>query len=190
MAEGFAPVTSVLATKHITIMSLTTRSVLYHQDGTPFEPWTGQVDLSTTEWEVHEIELPEWLSTEEYCTSYLKWKYFWGLGANPEWPETWQRLLTRKGLSTADRLACIQLLKTKKFRSEFRKGLHAQLVNWLNEERYPYPFSPKQWDKLVNKYVTWEADRLEAAIQHYHNCGVPRPNSEVRILVENLKPRA
>ena len=170
-------------------MPLTTRSVVYCNDGTPYEPWTGQVDLSTTGWEVHEIELPDWLSTEEYCKSFIKWKHLWGLGGNPEWPEKWQRLLARGG-SPADRLACIQLLKTKKFRSEFRRGLHDQLVTWLTEERYPSPFSPKQWDKLVNKYVVWRAARLEAAIQRYHNYGVPRSNQEVKILVENLKARA
>lgn len=172
-------------------MPLTTRSVVYCKDGTPFEPWAGQVDLSTTGWEVHEIELPDWLSTEEYCKSFVKWKYFWGLGADPNWPEKWQRLLTRGGFSPSDRLACIQLLKTKKFRSKFRSDLHAQLVNWLTEERYPYPFSPKQWDKLVNKYVIWRAARLETALRldlNYY--GVPKDNVEVRILVENLKPRA
>lgn len=172
-------------------MPLTTRSVLYLTDGTPSEPWVGQVDLSTTGGEVHEIELPDWLPTEEYCTNPIKWKHFWGLGANPEWPENWQRLLTRRGFSTADRLACIQLLKTKKFRSKFRSDLHAQLVTWLTEECYPYPFSPKQWDKLVNKYVVWRAARLEAALcsdKNYY--GIPKDNLEVRILVEKLKAGA
>jgi len=171
-------------------MTLTTRSVLY-KDGKPFEPWTGQVDLSTTGGEVHEIELPEWLSTEEYCKTYRTWKYFWGLGANPEWPEKWQRILVRKGYSPADRLACIQLLMTKKFRSKFRSDLCAQLKTWLEEERYPHPFSPKQWDKLVNKYVVWRAAQLETALnrdQSYY--GVPGDNLEVKVLVENLKTRA
>jgi hypothetical protein len=171
-------------------MALTTRSVLYLPDGTPSEPWVDQVDLSTTGWEVHKIELPDWLSTEEYCTSYVKWKHFWGMGADPEWPEKWQRLLARNG-SPADRLACIQLLKTKKFRSQFRNGLHDQLVNWLNEERYPSPFSPKQWNKLVNKYVGRRAAQLEADLRRDKSYyGVPKSNLEVRILVENLASRA
>jgi hypothetical protein len=171
-------------------MPLTTRLVLYNE-GTPIEPWVDQVDLSTTGGEVHEILLPDWLSTEEYCANPIKWKHFWGLGANPDWPENWQRLLTRSGFSPADRLACIQLLKTKKFRSKFRSDLHAQLVTWLTEERYMYPFSPKQLDKLVNKYVIRRAAQLEAEIHSDSNYyGAPQSNLEVRILVENLKPHA
>jgi len=68
-------------------MALTTRSVVHCKDGTPFETWLGQFDLGATGWEVHEIELPDWLSTEEYCKSFVKWKYFWGLGADSNWPE-------------------------------------------------------------------------------------------------------
>ena len=171
-------------------MPLATRSVLYLKDGTPFDSSVGQVDLSTTWWELHEIELPEWLSTKEYCRSYIKWKHFWGLGGDPEWPEKWQRLLSRGG-SPADRLACIQLLKTKKFRSKFRSDLCAQLVNWLNEECYPTPFSPRQWDKLVNKYVVWRAERLESDLRRDKSYyGVPKANLETRIIVENLASRA
>jgi len=100
-------------------------------------------------------------------------------------------MLTRGGLSPSDRLACIQLLKTKKFRSKFRSDPHDQLVNWLTEERYPYSFSPKQWEKLVNKYVDWKATRIYSTLQRNLNYyGVPKDNVEVRILVENLKPHA
>ena len=99
--------------------------------------------------------------------------------------------MVRRGYSPADRLACIQLLKTKKFRSKFRSDLCAQLKTWLEEERYPHPLSPKQWDKLVNKYVVWRAAQLETALNRDRSYyGVPRENLEVKVLVENLKTRA
>ena len=41
---------------------------------------------------------------------------------------------------------CLTLLKTKKFRSNFRKSLCEQLRNWLEDEcpQYSHPFSNKQ----------------------------------------------
>lgn len=151
-------------------MTTTRRPILYIKAGensttptTPLAAWREQVDLSTMAaycasstndqivsspmYEVHEIELPSWMTTDEYCRSYFLWKLLWGCGADPEWPE---------------KLALVQLLKTKKFRSEFRMGLRDQLVTWLNdtERRYASPFSKKQWDTLLNKYLLREAEQL------------------------------
>ena len=167
-------------------MPLTTRSVLYvRNDGDsltnpmiPLGPWVGQVDLSTMgnysspeskktlvqapKYEVHEIELPEWLPTERYCGDYIRWSRLWGYGADPEWPESWQRLLVLINGDPQAKIACIDLLNTKKFRSEFRSSLRDRLVTWLEdpEARFPSPFTPKQWDKLIVKYVTWKANRI------------------------------
>ena len=179
-------------------MTTTRRSVLYIKAGensttpaTPMAAWREQVDLSTTavyclsaeddqlvsrpKYEVHEIELPSWMTTNEYCLNYISWKYLWGCGADPEWPEEWQRLLING--RTAEKLALIQLLKTKKFRSEFRMGLRDQLVTWLNdtERRYASPFSPKQWDTLLNKYLLRDAVQLgEKLYRDRQYLGVPK----------------
>ena len=127
-------------------------------------------------YEVIEIELPEWLTTEAYCAQYIRWGYLWGNGADPEWPEPWQRLLSVLNNDHAARVACIDLLKVKKFRSEFRKSLRERLVTWLEdpEERYPSPFTPKQWDKLIQKWVVWKANRIRRRLWEQLPLGVPK----------------
>ena len=173
-------------------MTTTTRSVLFVKDGenvttpaSPRAPWMGQVDLNTMEsycvaydndmlvsapkYEVHEIALPEWLSTEEYCNNPTTWKWLWGCGVDAEWSETWQRSL--KEMGTAYKLACVKLLKVKKFRSEFRKSLRDQLVAWLEstERKHPTPFSERQWDALIDIHVQREARSLDGYL--YNNKG-------------------
>jgi len=178
-------------------MTTTTRQVLYSKQGenlptppSPIGPWTGQVDLETTEmfcahhdddrlveslkYSVREIQLPEWLSTEEYCANadYVKWQFLWAFGASPDWSEACQRFLLN--LDGASQLACIKLLKTKAFRSEFRKSLYQQLMDWIwsSERKHPSPFSPKQWDCLVDVYTRRAAHQLGEQLYHnIHYCG-------------------
>jgi len=128
-------------------------------------PHPTSVDLIEP-YEVMEIELPEWLTTETYCAQYERWGTLWACGADPEWPESWQRLLSILNNDHAARVACIDLLKVKKFRSEFRRSLKDRLVTWLEdpEERYPSPFTPKQWNKILLKWVVWKADRIQRGI--------------------------
>lgn len=129
----------------------------------PLAPWAGQVDLEATgtfcasaDWdmlvteklyEARTVELPDWLSAEEWCRSYIEWKFVWAAGVDREWPETWQRGLAR--LPFADRYAACKLLATKKFRSDFRRSLRDQIVAWLetapDARKFPSPLSSRQW---------------------------------------------
>ena len=62
-------------------------------------------------------------------------------------------LLLRARLSDNTMEICEVLLKTKKFRSDFRKSCRDQLVTWLlqvdSERKYQAPFSRKQMEYLV-----------------------------------------
>ncbi len=117
-------------------------------------------------YEVWNVELPEWLSPEEWCTDQVDWKYTWGMGVEKTWCEAWQRGLAR--LNCEERYACAGLLKTKTFRSTFRKSLRDQLVAWLEtapeNRKYNNPFSAKQWDALLNVYVMRDAKRLSESL--------------------------
>ena len=146
----------------------------------PMAPWSGQVDLEATgtfcasfDWdmlvpaklyEVREITLPSWMSAEEYTTGWIEWKYVWGAGVDMSWPEAWQRGLA--GLSFADRAAACKLLRTKKFRSSFRKSLRDQIVSWLetpaDQRRYESPLSARQWAAI--SLPTWQTQREQEAI--------------------------
>ena len=123
-----------------------------------------QVSVDT--WEVREITLPHWLPASEWIRSTTAWKWAWGCGADGL-PETWQRALAYGNFSCAERLACAKLLKTKSFRSEFRVSLRMQLVAWIErpeDREYDSPFSPRQWDKLVNQYIERDAKYLDNAL--------------------------
>lgn len=150
-----------------------------HTAKDPVAVWKGQVDLAETHdcilnsgdwrpvtvdlWEVRDVELPDWLEPEEWIRDRVAWKYTWGMGVDPEWPEAWQRGL--KGLDSAEKLACVKLLKVKTFRSEFRASLRAQLEAWLEgKSQYESPFSYRQWNALLSVHVKREADSTSRSL--------------------------
>lgn len=178
-------------------MELTTHKILCKQTGeisyTPKSPVAvyeeGSVDLNETTtciwssddwrlvsvnlWEVKNVTLPSWLSPGEWLQNTTSWKWAWGCGADGL-PETWQRSLAYDNFDCAERLACAKLLKTKTFRSEFRASLRRQLVAWIEhpeDRKFGSPFSPKQWDCLINGHLAREAKYLDGALYRNRECG-------------------
>lgn len=169
--------------------ALVTALVLFKQLGEnstssrdPIGPWEGQVDLdekttcclssdddrlvSKDLYEVREVTLPAWLSAREWAANSVDWKYTWGAGVDPSWPEAWQRGLAR--LRFSDRYWAAKLLAVKNFRSAFRKSLRDQIVAWLEtpaeERRYGSPLSPRQWDCLAR--APWEPKRVADSLYY------------------------
>lgn len=160
---------------------MTTHEILFEHRGEisytshdPVAVWTGQVDLNETKgailsnddwrqvsvnrYSTAKVELPYWLSPEEWLHSTVAWKYTWGMGVEQSWPENWQRALLR--LSSEETYACAKLLKTKSFRSEFRAKMRMQLVAWLEgHSDFAHPFSPRQLDAVLGNYGAREAKR-------------------------------
>lgn len=147
-----------------------------HTAKDPVAVWTGQVDLTEKQdcilnsddwrpwtvdrWEIREVELPDWLEPQEWIRNTVSWKYLWGMGADRDWPESWQRAIIR--MNAAEKLACIKLLKVKNFRSEFRASLRQQLELWIaGDRRYDTPFSHRQWDVLLQPQLVREADSID-----------------------------
>lgn len=150
---------------------------------TPVAPWKNQADLSaqkvcclswdddrlveTNRYEVRTVLLPDWLAPEEWVRDHVVWRWLWGFGADPEWPEAWQRGLLQIDHS-ADRLACITLLRTTRFRSPFRLSIREQLERWLatptEEREYGSPFSRRQWNSLVDRWTALEAKRMDEVL--------------------------
>lgn len=145
----------------------------------PVAPWANQVDLNETgtfcasaDWDmlvteklyqVREIDLPDWMSADEWCRSYIEWKYVWASGVEREWPQTWQRGLAK--LSFADRFSACKLLRTKNFKSAFRKSLRDQIVAWLEApaeaRKFASPLSERQWSAIAEP--SYRAKRAEEA---------------------------
>lgn len=116
--------------------------------------WDFDMPTMIEEYHVTDVVLPEWLDPEEWLANTTEWKWLWSLrGMDTEWSEVWQRGLRRLS-NTGQRLAAVELLKTKNFRSTFRKSLRDQIVAWLetpsDERRHSSPLSPRQWDSLVD----------------------------------------
>jgi hypothetical protein len=80
-------------------------------------------------------------------------------------PELWLEKL--RELPYGRQSACVKLLKTKKFRSVFRKSLRNQLENWLNGNGYETPFSWKQWNCLMRSHYYKRPDAIETGYEDY-----------------------
>jgi hypothetical protein len=159
-------------------MDTVTHAILYRHDGeemgTPRRPvavYTEQVDITETKqgilssddwrpvtftkWEVRAIDLPAWLTPEEWLKDPLAWQDTFAI-ADPDWPEHWLRWMASPDVHPNQRRAAARLLKTKQFRSDFRASLCDQIITWLEtdpeERQYPSPLSWKQWACLVK----WE----------------------------------
>jgi hypothetical protein len=108
---------------------------------------------------VQEIEIPEWMTPEDYIAQEHNWKWYTKIGGTEDLGKQAFEKITRI-TNGALRLACIKLLKTKKFRSDFRKSLKSQLLTWIENGEYALPFSWKQERALVNEYIRIEAKRI------------------------------
>lgn len=100
---------------------------------------------------VKAIDLPGWLTTEEYCrgTDHIYWNSLLRHGAEkltgPEAHELFK--LSRR----AEVGPLVKLLGTKKFRSEFRASLASQVREWIKADpdtRYAFPLSHNQMEAI------------------------------------------
>jgi len=135
--------------------------------------WDNDGHCVVKEYGTVDFELPTWLDPEDWLYNTVAWKYTWGLGVEKTWPESWQR-----GLYSLPRdgklLACVKLLKTKKFRSTFRQSLRDQLVAWLetpaDQRCYDNPFSARQWAALVDVYTARAAKGTSESLYYTRRC--------------------
>lgn len=132
--------------------------------------WDDDRPVPTPRWAVIEVSLPDWLPPQEWIRQTIAWSWAWGLGLDPTWPEAWQRGLAYGRFSEAQRFALIKLLKTERFRSEFRRSLRAQVVAWLDSDpatrNHPSPLSPKQFQSLLNRWDVREAQRRSSGMYY------------------------
>ena len=155
---------------------------------TPMDPvceWKeGMVDLTATDkfcaasdWdllvecnlhELRKVTLPDWLPVSEWVEYRTKWKWVWGCGVKQDWPEQWQREISKFN-GVLPKVIAAKLLSTKKFRSAFRQSLRDQLVEWIeNPEKREYdsPFSIKQWKVLQDARTTRLARQIDTSLYH------------------------
>ncbi|HVM48620.1 MAG TPA: hypothetical protein VMU04_11370 [Candidatus Acidoferrum sp.] len=113
--------------------------------------------VTVTKYHVAEIEMPDWMTPDEYVSHHTSYQWYVGFGAQPGWPRQW--FFRLKELGETARFGAIKLLNVKKFRSPFRMSLRSQLEAWLNDPhpQYSSPFSSRQWESLLDVYTCREA---------------------------------
>jgi hypothetical protein len=181
-----------MAKKAIKVSTLVSHRILFTQRGenasTPQDPTDlyvpGMVDLTEKisccisydndmlvqieKYSVRDVSLPVWLDPKEWLRNTTTWRWVWGFCEDLEWPENWQRGIQK--LSSSQKLACVKLLRTKTFKSEFRANICTQLKTWFNtpetERKYENPFSLKQWDCLIDGHIALEAKQIDSRLYY------------------------
>jgi hypothetical protein len=163
------PVADVLSQHGDTVTALwpgetTPRTISLQEKQTCCLACDNDLLVSVPKYAVTEMDLPEWMSPNDFLYHQTAWRYFKGFGGQADWPRPWFFRLSKLG--EAQKYAAIQLLKVRKFRSRFRQQLRSQLETWLNEPepRFPNPFSRKQWNCLLNAHVCLAAKQRSNAI--------------------------
>lgn len=148
----------------------------------PFRAWRGDEDLELLDvqdtfclssdddrpvqgnkYELCTVTLPDWLPPDVWVAECVGWKYAWGHGADPRWPEAWQRAVKDVG-GGAERAAMVALLGAV-CRSEFRAKMREQIITWIetpsDQRKYRSPLSPRQWDAVINRHAALDAKRTD-----------------------------
>jgi hypothetical protein len=150
----------------------------------PVTVWDGKVNLSETvsvcwssddntlvakdKYELRAVAMPEWLSPIEWLSNTTVWKWFVGFDGRLTWGEQICRTIAYSSWGEVAKLACIKLLNTHRFKSDFRRAMRDQLTLWLSKEpserTFETPFSTKQWNALMDTWTIREAKRMSSEL--------------------------
>lgn len=123
------------------------------------DDWRG---MQINQYQVAGVNLPDWLSPDEWLRNVIEWKYVWGIpGFDPETPEQIQRAVYAMPIRL--RPTIYKLLSTKNFKSEFRRSLAVQVFEWAAtpswERKFKLPLSDRQLESLrISNDRRWERD--------------------------------
>ena len=125
--------------------------------------WDNDMLVEINEYKVLDVTVIEGMDPKQIGSFYWLWSECGFVGIDPcAIPLDWQRKI--QTLKDWQRIACLDLLKVKNFRSEFRKSLRTQLEAWLSgANQYDSPFSSRQWE-CASSRRTYEVDRIQTSI--------------------------
>ena len=104
---------------------------------------------------IGEVELPDWLTPEEWIRNEVYWRYTWASDIDrrvKSLPEEQQRFIY--SLDGSRQQAAAQLLCAK-LRSKFKLSLKKQILAWLaddSDNKFDSPLTHRQWGCLT-KYI-------------------------------------
>lgn len=143
-----------LASKHITDLSY---SSLYPVDYPSNVDMTAQKDyffasdddrmIKSEVYEIRTYSIPDGITDQEFINEYFKVSYLYRMDIPSEYMDKMNidQIIALSGYSEESLIGISKILKTKNFRSSFRKSLRDQLENWIKgESTFKLPLSPKQ----------------------------------------------
>lgn len=111
-----------------------------------------------------EVTVPEWMSFEFFKNNYIKLMWFMGFGGSLEWNENAVKAFLE--MNAYERYVYMKFYASKP-RKEFRKSLHKQMTNWLENpesRKYNTPLSRKQFSQLSYFVPRYEVESLNEKI--------------------------
>ncbi len=94
------------------------------------------------------VELPVWLSGDEYLASAQRWNSLWAEDGAAGWPESWQRAMLSPTIRHKG--AVCALLCDASPKTDFEQSLRSQVISWIDGSRkYDFPLSYRQGESLT-----------------------------------------
>jgi hypothetical protein len=113
-------------------------------------------NVMVNKWEVRPVEVPDWMTGDEYAQHHIQWDGLWTVKGAKDMPQEWQVYLALYVDNPTERLALAKLLAVQNFRSDFRRSLRDQVVTYIetapDQRKYSRPLSWKQMSALTR----WE----------------------------------
>jgi len=112
--------------------------------------------VQVNKWEVRPVEIPDWMTGDEYAQHASQWETVWAIKGAKDMPQDWQVYLALYVDNPTERVALTKLLAVQNFRSDFRRSLRDQVVSYIetppDARKYSRPLSWKQMSALTR----WE----------------------------------
>lgn len=132
-------------------------TVRYPAYGTPEPEFTINLaercaDIDALRWSFLSVDLPDWLSVDEYIRYHVAWEFGWAQGIRKAWAEGWQRDVL--ALEGPCRVAAADLINSRPDRSAFHGRMRQRLATYLNtppkDRKWDSPFGGRQWARLID----------------------------------------
>ena len=127
-----------------------------------FVSWDCNIPTSVPRYKVATIQLPKWLTFDEWNNNHIAWKYTWGMGVSKEWSENRQRKMFSMMRVNKTMVLAITKIVNSRPRKDSRKKLKDQVTKWLDSKSQKFNYDNGRL--LINKWLTIEANQIDSQL--------------------------
>jgi hypothetical protein len=133
-----------------------------------FINWDCNIYVSCDMYKIQKIEVPEWITEQEFLKDYISHKYAFGLAYDfyiTLSKEEWSKFKT---LSEKYKFFIDEYFKGNT-KNEFKKSLRAQIIDWLNspyDYKRPQPLSPRQFEIAAQYIPLYQVNNISTRIYY------------------------